>query len=218
MSIFLNKTTDCEGILGIWKIIESFDDMYQAIFPFLNSFEKETLNEIRNKQRKIEWIATRLLLMELLGKYYEIHHDIYGKPFIRGEYNISLSHSKDFVAIVLNRRPVVGIDIQHMSGKIAKVALRFLNPEEYNSIDQHKKIQHLYANWCAKETLLKIYGKKLIDFKKNILIPPFKFTDEGRFWGRIEIESIHSEYLLNYMTLADPSNPEDSYMLVWYCE
>jgi 4'-phosphopantetheinyl transferase len=217
MGLFCKKNYECGSILGIWEITESVDELSLLIINNLNLIEKDILEDIKHNRRKAEWLASRVLVKELLGYYSEIYYDAHGRPFLKNNLNISISHSEQLVAVLISKEEEIGIDIQKMSDKIAKVALKFLNDDEILNIDLDKSVQHLYANWCAKETLLKIYGRKYIDFRQNIIIPPFKFTDEGKFTGKIQIASSNQEYLLNYQTIFIDNHYSNNYMMVWYC-
>jgi 4'-phosphopantetheinyl transferase len=214
MGLFLKENPKNDSILGIWDVSEDVGTLSQMVLPHLNETEVEEFGNFRSEARKKEWLATRLLVKELTGGYQPILHDCNSKPFINNGFHISISHSNEMVGVLLSKKENVGLDIQHISDKIAKIALKFLNSKELNAIDDDDyKVLYLYANWCAKETLLKIYGRKDLDFKKNLKVRPFKYGKSGKFTGRIETESVKKDFDLNYITIKD-----NQFMLVWYCE
>ena len=163
----------------------------------------------------MEWIATRLLVYELLGKKVIIDYDEFGKPAIRDdERKISISHTKGMVAVQITQK-LAGVDVELISGRVAKIAHKFLNASELSSLDLNNQLLHMYAHWGAKETIYKIYGRKRLDFKENIRIEPFKIKNEGLIKAKLRTETTHL-YHLSYFVYNE--NDENDYMVVKFCE
>ena len=96
-----------------------------------------------------------MLLKELLGEEARVDYHSTGAPFLACvPLYISISHTKDYVAVILDKRPT-GIDIEYRSDRILKIRSRFMNPEEEAGIDLEHEVEHLLIHWCAKETLFK---------------------------------------------------------------
>lgn len=212
MAIILNKEISEDTTIGVWKIEENLEQLLGCLFKFgvnENSHDIINLKNFSNERRKSEWIATRVLVNEILNENTHITYDTLGKPHLYNrELNISISHSHGMVAVLLSKKKEVGIDIELLSDKIARIALKFLNIEESKGIEEKNKIRHLYLHWCAKEALYKIYGKKELSFAKNIHILPFNVNDNGTFKGVINTPEIKQEYILNYQHI-------DNYVMVW---
>ncbi len=209
MGLFLKKNINNNCILGLWEITEDFNTLFTKLSNNITKEESNTLNNFKNEKRKLQWLSTRILLNELLNFNTKINYDKFGKPFLqKSSYNISISHSKDFVAIILGKNHQVGIDIEFMSNKIERVASKYLDNTELASVVPENKILHLYVYWCAKETLYKIHSKKNINFINNLIISPFELKEKGQFKGTINTNSSKKEYLLNYFTF-------NNYVLVW---
>ena len=197
---------DCH--LGVWEITEDFDSLYSMVN--LAPVEKAKLDSFRNISRKIEWLSVRALVKNMLGQDTRILYNSENKPFVRGNtHNISITHSNNLTAVIIGKDKRVGIDLEFMSGKINKVANKFINDRENIIDDPELSKFHLYLHWCAKETLYKICDKQDINFRDGITIAPFKPDEEhGHMKGNVingnGEESFEMEYLQH-----------DNYALVW---
>lgn len=199
------------GLLGVWKIEESVEELLSMIH-FSNG-DSETFNRFKNKSRQCHWLSYRLAIRHLLGnpKDLEFYYDEFGKiHFKNHDYSLSVTHSGDYSAVILNINYCVGIDIERVSERINNISLKFLSVEELTKVDEdnHRLLTLL---WSAKETLYKLFGKGDLVFDKNIIIdPPESLEDEnGILKGRIIKDDFSKEYILKYFYIED-------YVLV-YC-
>ena len=191
----------------MWEITEDFDTLYGMVN--LVAVEKTKLDSFRNISRKIEWLSVRALVKTMLGKDTRILYNAENKPFVRGNtHNISITHSNNLTAVIIAKDKRVGIDLEFMSGKISKVANKFINNRENIISDPELSKFHLYLHWCAKETLYKICDKQDINFRDGITIAPFSPDEHGYMKGQVingnGTESFEMEYLQH-----------DNYALVW---
>jgi len=86
-----------------------------------------------------------------------------------------------------------------------------MNPKELNSLRENNHIEQLYVYWGAKEALYKLYGKRALHFKENLLIEPFEYKGKGVINGCISIGKMKETYSLHYEKISD-------YMLVYVLE
>lgn len=171
MPLFLNQRLSTGTKLGIWKITEPLL-LLEDIFPLL-AYEQELYSKIKNENRKREWLASRILLTEISEKRVVIEYSPYGKPLLNSSTsNISISHSKNFAAVLLSSRFSPGIDIEHISLRVEKVKHKFLSADE---LSWCTSIEQLTTCWSAKESVFKIYEKEL-DFH-DMVIHPFQIND-----------------------------------------
>ena len=159
--------------IGFWKMTESVDDLLQNIQ--LNKIENCELSEFNLDKRKKEYLCTLLLSQHLIGDRIYILRDEHGKPFLKNrKENISISHSSELLAVMISPQNIVpGIDVEYISERVEKIKHKFLSTAELEFISEKNRSKHLLICWCAKEAILKIYGKKDLDFKENIKITPF---------------------------------------------
>ena len=200
------------GVLGVWKINETVDELLSKI-RFSNG-DKEVFDRFKNKSRQAHWLSYRLAIRSLLGdpKDLEFYYDEFGKlHFKNEEYNLSVTHSGDFSAVIISHKHCVGIDIEKISDRINNITLKFLSVEELKKIDENNPKQ-LTCMWSAKETLYKLHGKNGLTFDKNIIIEPCDVeSDSGNMRGRIEKGDYKKEFLLKYFFI-------DNYVLVYAVE
>ena len=219
MSLYLNRNIDNDTILGIWKIEEIFNWFISQ--SQLNNEDRQFVNHYKSEQRKIHWLSTQLLLRHLLNskKKVEINYDQNGKPHLTDSmYEISISHSNKFVAIQLSKT-CAGIDIQQVTQKIKRIATKFMNAQEINSLEENNYIEQLHVYWGAKETLYKIYGKRALHFKKNLLIEPFEYKGKGVINGCISIGKMKphltGDHPIGWETYSLHYEKIENYMLVY---
>jgi phosphopantetheinyl transferase len=113
----VDKNTD----LGIWEMTDNLDYLFDIVN--LNPDELLQIESFKNERRKLEWLSTRALAKEIQNKNSIIEYDSFGKPkLINPSLNISISHSKDMVGVILNKDFRVGIDIELVSKKIERIA------------------------------------------------------------------------------------------------
>jgi len=210
MSLFFKKMIDEDSYFAIWKITEKLDYFFNKLE--LSPEELLKINTYKNDRRKIEQLSTRALVKEILPKNCYIEYDKFGKPELKNpSRNVSISHSKDFVGIIYSKNSRVGIDIEFISNKIERIAEKFLSKKELQQIDNQNKIKNLYLYWCAKESLLKIYGKKDLSFINNLKINKINIETKGKFTAKIETSTFKHDYVLNYEFL-------NNYLIVWCLE
>lgn len=187
-----------KSIFGLWTIDESLEKLRQD-FNIALQEEKEHLKKFKNPNRQIEWMVTRLLTYKLLEKKVIIDYDEFGKPSLRNDNRqISISHTDGMVAVQISNQHT-GVDVEKISGRVAKIAHKFLSPTELKAIDIKNQLLHMYAYWGAKETIYKIYGRKGLDFKENIRIEPFKIEKEGTIIAHLKKEKtsvFHLDYFV----------------------
>ncbi len=193
--------------LGVWEIAEDFDTLYSMVN--LAAVEKTKLNSFKNISRKVEWLSVRALVKTMLGKDTRILYNSENKPFVMGNtHSISITHSNNLTAVIICKDKRVGIDLEFMSGKISKVADKFMNEKENVTSDPEMKKYHLYLHWCAKEALYKICDKQDINFRDGLTIAPFDPEEHGFMNGHVVNGSGEEDFELEYLH-------HDNYALVW---
>ena len=162
--------------LGIWKIEESKDEL----LSFLDNesfLDKDVLN-LKSESKLLERLAVRVLLKHLLKKEVEIKYQLSGKPYLKDtNKNISISHTKGYVAILMNNDVYTGIDIQYLTDKVKNIRSRFVSSDEY--ICEHQQLLHLILHWSAKETMYKVFGQG-INLKESFHVIKFEPEPTGQ--------------------------------------
>lgn len=186
------------GILGIWELLESVSELEQIIH--LSDKEKTEYRQIKFERRKTEFLSTRILTQILISKKAEIEYLPSRKPKLRGESShISISHSKNIVAVLITTKHPAGIDVEQIDRHIGRAAKRYLSDKEADDVQHFEDPQIgkiLY--WCAKESIFKCTFHQGIQFNRQISIAPFQTFDEGSFKGTLTTGSAIENYKLWY--------------------
>lgn len=217
MPLKFKKKINSDISLGIWEITESENELLSNLC--LKDKEEDFFKSLKNTTRRKHWLAYRNTIKTFLkDDDTEIYYDDNSKPhFLNLDYNFSVTHSGDFAAVILSKNNKVGIDIEKINPRVKKLITKFLNDYEIKNFEtsDNISIEKLYVYWCAKESLLKLYGKRNLDFKKNIIIHDFEYDKDtninlssGKIIANLNAEDYKGEYILNYTKL-------NNYMLVY---
>jgi 4'-phosphopantetheinyl transferase len=190
--------------LLVWDLTESIDELRAQ----LTSFDEVEFSEIVSDKRKREFLGIRVAMKELLGREVETGHYDDGKPFLSdNSYQISISHSKNWIAVMAHPTCAIGVDIECPNHKIQKIYTRFLSEVEQRDLSNGKNINQLQLAWSVKESLYKIIGKEAVDFANQLRIFPF----EVKALGEIIAQHIPTKKLYQLRFIQNPA-----YTLV-YC-
>lgn len=203
MPVKLIKQLDDNTRLGLWEITESLEWLQTNVS--LSRQEQEYFKRFRAEERKNQWLAYRLLLLQMVDdENVNIEYDGVGKPRIKDSHvHVSVSHAGHYAAAIIHQHKPVGIDIEKVSTRIQKVEDRFLTERERADLDPEKKLDNLCICWCAKEALYKMHGKKEIDFKKHLHIDNFPVLQQGELNGTILKETFQRSYQLQFIKIDD---------------
>jgi 4'-phosphopantetheinyl transferase len=175
--MLLEQKTSADGtLIGIWKIEETEEEL-------LLLFDgKETvlhqIEPVSNPVKRCEKLAVRALLKTLTGYEKRIIYMPSGKPALSDRsFNISISHTKGYAAIALNKHKIVGLDIEAISNRACRINHRFMSIKEREALDKSNEAVVSLLNWSAKETVYKLMSKEGVDFQKEIFIAPFAIDD-----------------------------------------
>ena len=197
----INQKIANDRAWGLWRIEEQEAELIDRIGSI------DPIPEgIKHPIKRLEFYSGRLLiqsLMNSLGCYYQgLNKDEHGKPYlIKYSIELSLSHSYPYVTALLDKTKPVGIDLEQIKSKLIQIAPRILNKNELS--DAGQDLVKLTVYWCAKESLLKVHGKKDLSFSENILINPFLLQEKGTITGGILMNNQISEYSLHYQLSTD---------------
>ena len=184
MPLILRENIE-NGEIGLWEISEEIDELYSL--AKLSVPDTITYSCITAQHRKKEWLATRVLLNELINEPHLIKYHIDGRPYLENcLVNISISHSTGYIAILLHVTSIPGIDIELITRNVGRVGSRFLSPDELAFCNDKAELSNrrMLVHWCAKEAIFKMVPLSNIEFSTDIQI----FTndsneDSGTFQG-----------------------------------
>ncbi|WP_296621571.1 4'-phosphopantetheinyl transferase superfamily protein [Marivirga sp.] len=189
--------------LAVWKIEEDLDFYLKNVQ--LSAIDENILAETTHPEKKLEFMAGRMLcktvLHELKISDQPIFRNEYGKPQIpNSEYDISLSHTENCIALTIGYQMDVGIDIEKPKAKMAIVAPRLYTEEEMAYCQEN--LVYFSKVWSAKEVLYKLFMKRELDFRDHLSVKP-----ENKDWtlmtGTIQKEGFHQSYQLAFYELEE---------------
>src|SRR3954465_8272170 len=145
MPILFKKEDKDRFHLGIWKMDEDADELLEA--GMLSEKDIERVNSFQSIARKKEWICTRLLLKQLMPQQSSsIIYDENGKPHLENSSaHISVSHTKNFVGVIVSETYPVGIDLELIHPRIEKIVHRFISEEELKFIPSENGLEHYFV-------------------------------------------------------------------------
>ncbi len=203
LPVFIDHTGDDGTRMVLWRITESAEFFEEQLH--VNHEEKEFIKDLIPKRKK-EWMSSRYLIQDILGieMKAKLKKDPYGKPFLAQEKTqISISHSHDLAALIYSEK-IVGIDVQLELNRITRIAKKFVNDSEEQYIDVENVVPYYHVIWGAKESMYKAYGRKNVDFKKDMKVHSFKWNGKKvKMSGQLEKDKIynfeiHAEKIENY--------------------
>ena len=199
MAIIYHSSGPLGQHIAIWSISETYD----ALVLFLNnpSFLKDIQNlalksELRIKQK----LAAGILLQHLLNENIELIYDELGKPHLKNhDGHISISNTKELVAVIYHPTNTVGIDIEIPSERILKIAPKFVNEQEQKWMHQSGATAffNCFIIWCVKESVFKLIGGGGIDFKEHIIV-----HEPNDNFGDVQFLKQHRETTYNYQLIT----------------
>ena len=158
----------------------------------LPASDSEIIQNTKGELRQLERLTARLCLKKSVKNYQGVNYHENGRPYLIGEHQqLSISHSRDILCVLLSDSEFIGIDIQFPSEKIRRVAHRVFNEGELNwANDDLKKLTQL---WCVKEAVFKSCRIKGLDFRKEILVDTKTFivsVQKGNYTQSFSVEVI----------------------------
>ena len=186
------KFSNC--IIAIWNTTESLDDLKKES-------DISDIYIFKSEKRKKEIFSRNLLLNKMIPEA-KISYNNFGAPQINNSDNISISHSKNLVAIGFSKLKI-GIDIQKISEKALSLSPRFICESNLNNLS----IEKATLLWCCKEAIYKWHQKGSVNFKSDIYIYPFELRTSGTVSANFKTEKLSLSY-----------NKIDTFYLVYLCK
>lgn len=208
MALYLKKKLDNEATVAVWHVTESERELIEL--SSTPTDEMEEISYIASESLRKQRLAVRALLNELFDeKVYLSHHDN-GKPYLENlATNISITHTNEFVAVILHEEEEVGIDIECLGRDFSAVEKKALSEDEIDDLDDDRKNEQLAIYWCAKEAIFKRVSAYNVNFSEQIEVERFRPKGEGELDATfIHKDGYEEDFELEYMTF-------DGHVLVW---
>jgi 4'-phosphopantetheinyl transferase len=190
----IRNTTENNCSIAIWDTQETLNELLKLSRPF-------DLTKFKTEKRKKEFLVSRLLVQEI-SQNTIITYNEFGAPELDNGKYISISHSKEMVAIIISEQQV-GMDVEQISEKVLHLSSKFVSEKNLKNLSKEKAT----LIWCCKEAVFKWHQTGGVDFIKDIIIPEFSAKEKGE----IAIQFKNKELNLNYKKI-------NNHYLVYVCK
>lgn len=202
----------------VWKITESFKELFGQVT--LNDCNRMRLEGMKSEMHQRGFLSVRKLLQEVGYADFDLYYDAFGKPHLKDQKHISITHSHEFSAIIISDE-TVGIDIELQREKIIRIADKFAD-SEFQFLEPEKNqdyIRKLTVIWGAKEAIFKIRNEMGISFKKHIKVDTFE-TKGNQTHAELYFDGIVQDFKLYFEEIDSSENQqtERNFTLVYAFE
>lgn len=156
----------------------------------------EVICRYRRWQDRHSSLFGKLLIQEGL-KFFGINSNMesvqfnrYGRPYIPGNIDFNISHSRDYVVCAFSRSGKIGIDIEYIDESVAVEDFKnVLTQDEWDSLQKSSdKAGVFFDYWCKKESIIKADGRGFSAPVMNIELSQNKAMLEGKAYYLKEIQ------------------------------
>ena len=162
----INATTK----LGVWEITETEDFFLKKV---------AVQREIAHPHKRLQHLAGRYLL-KMLYPDFPVELIMIAdtrKPFLpEEEYHFSISHCRNYAAVIISKDHRVGVDIEMINEKIERIIHKFLSAQEQEMLKNDSVNRVATLLWSVKESIFKWFGNGEVDFKKHMHIKRIEAT------------------------------------------
>lgn len=134
--------------------------------------EQEQLKTFSHPNRRMEYVATRVLRTMIFGNEPILYNEV-GAPYIMSEGFVSISHAQHVVGLAFSGSHPVGLDLEPIREKVLRVSNKFLSEGEKKANDS-SSMEVMTKIWSGKEALYKLAGRKKIIFAKELCLKQHK--------------------------------------------
>lgn len=188
------------GLLSVWKLTETEEEL--LIMRELSEGELSQLSKLKNERRRIEFLASRILLQQLFNQNIEIEYLPNGKPLlVSPNYHVSLSHSKDFVAVIISQNKEVGVDIEKIRDNMERLKEKFLSEKELKTINTSDNLL-LHLFWGAKEAMYKMYSSHQPLFTEHLFLENINLETQ-KASGIVKQDNLYKKVNIQYQQIED---------------
>jgi len=183
---------------ALWNITEDPDTLLEILDN--DPFVMEQISHFTSIKRKCEYLAARCALNALLGKKVSIVYLPTGRPTIEGsDMNLSISHTGEWVAVLVHPTKRVGIDIERVTDRLQRVKSKFLSDQELSFIDFQCEKPQLAVMWATKEALYKLIDLEGVEAREHLHIEPFMTYLDGHLTAYESKTSQHRHFTCEYL-------------------
>ena len=208
MALYLRKRLDNKAEIAVWHVTETEEELKSI--TSVPTDEMEEISLFRSESQRRQKLAVRALINEVFEeKMYLNHHDN-GQPYLENcATNISITHTENYVAIIIHDDEEVGIDVESLDRDFSVVEKKALSEDEIDDLEKDKRNEQLAIYWCAKEAIYKRMSQNRVVYAEQIEVEKFNVRKEGELEATFIHKDEHEEeFDLEYMMF-------DRHVMVW---
>lgn len=158
--------------IHLWRAPLSLTDENPHLLHFLSSDEQERAARLRIAAKRRQFVAGRILLRQLLGRYLgadpqtlTFAYGPHGKPQLTtGSLAFNLAHAGAWALVAVTLKGEVGVDLEPIDPKLdyERLAAQFFTVEEQRQLatfSAARRRRGFYRLWTRKEARLKGEGR-----------------------------------------------------------
>ena len=177
MPIYKSYSPNSSTIIKVWKIQESYKELFSSIS--LSKLTLDKLESTKSESKQCEILSVRHLIVAFGYSDNDLYYNELGKPILKGNKNISITHSKLFSAVIISDFKV-SIDVENIKDKIINISEKFIDYEYSYLTKLNYEKERLTFIWSIKECIYKISEQKLpYIFKDKCIVLPFSMNDDS---------------------------------------
>ncbi len=190
------------GILHRFKTPEHADVVIADITVVTSALSADELNFYESghsHERCLQMTCADIIISEALGHAIRIQRDAKGAPYLTNSpFFLSISHTSNFMAMIISDRGRVAIDIEVKGRNIERVKHRFTTDTELGHLKHFFASEALLASWSVKECLFKIIKKSGVLFTDHLKIDGSEDGDKVlRVNCSVEHPAMKADYTVN---------------------
>ena len=196
--MLIEKHTYDNGLsVALWDIAETEEQLMSLLGN--DAVVAEELIPFTSTKRRLEYLASRCALNELVGSEQHVCYHPNGAPYLANNpLNISISHTSHYALVAIHPTDKVGIDIERIGDKVGRVRHKILSRQELDAVDARSEKIHLTILWAAKEAMYKVIGVETVEFTEQIRIEPFTPYMDGEIIAHETASAEKKTYKLQY--------------------
>ena len=178
----INKIESEKITILVWEITETLEEII-ALGEGINT------SNYTSEKRKKEHLVSKLLVNEICPTKTIIYNE-FGAPELNNGKHISISHSKELVAVIFSDKKT-GLDIEQISEKSLRIASKFVSARNLINLNKEKAT----LIWCIKEAIYKWHQRGGVDFIKDIIITEFIAEEYGKVMAYFRKKELNLSYM-----------------------
>ena len=174
MPLFSIINHDHNTTILVWQITESFDDL--LVDTILNNQSIARLSTMKSENHRCGFLAIRKMLLLVELSDFDVYYSTSGKPFLKNNQHLSISHSHEMATLIISNQPV-GIDVELIKPKTIRIAKRFMDILHINDLTDQDAVKKATIIWGIKEVVFKIVNQPGISYPDHIFENQFNVND-----------------------------------------